>query len=279
MSKVIVSSSCHCVQLNKVVKVGYFSIHPFLKNRKRYNGSHYMKDTTIANYMLWQCLSARQQHWQVKDTQLQEWYEEMEIKNTSTTFKNVSIFRVIQTLWHFPFIPMLLIPLRSYFLLNLHEFHWKPHHEKVAGKIIHAYSEKSSKMSTQYHGLKIEAGLLHVFYSCWNPCHNLIIRLPHRLYTTKHGDSKNMHVKVQGPDWRYRNWQLPSKHWGKKAKSVVQDVPGLLQEAEKCFRPFVLKSHTCIKPEALKSSCGDLVPEIFGERSDNIRLYTLFRTC
>lgn len=57
-----------------------------------------MKDTTIANYMLWQCLSARQQHWQVKDTQLQEWYEEMEIKNTSTTFKNVSIFRVIQTL-------------------------------------------------------------------------------------------------------------------------------------------------------------------------------------
>lgn len=178
LSKVIVSSSCHCVQLNKVVKVGYFSIHPFLKNRKRYNGSHYIKDTTIANYMLWQCLSARRQHWQVKDTELQEWYEEMEIKNTSTTFKNVSIFRVIQTLRHFPFIPMLLIPLRSYFVLNLHEFHWKPHHEKVAGKIIHAYSEKSSKMSTQYHGLKIEAGLLHVFYSCWNPCHNLINKKP-----------------------------------------------------------------------------------------------------
>lgn len=64
----------------------------------------------------------------------------------------------------------------------------------------------------------------------------------------------------------------------KQVESVVQDVPGCLQEAE-YSRPFMLKSHTCIKPEALKSSCGDLVPEILGERSDNIRLYTLFRTC
>lgn len=35
LRKVIVSSSCHRVQLNKIVKVGYFSVHPFLKDRKK----------------------------------------------------------------------------------------------------------------------------------------------------------------------------------------------------------------------------------------------------
>lgn len=139
-------------------------------------------------------------------------------------------------------------------------------------------------MCTQDHRLKPEASLLHVFQSCWNTCHNHINRA--WLYpftsitvTTKHSNSKNMHVKVQGPDWRYRSWQLLSKHWEEEVKSVVQDVLGFLQETKECSRPFMLKSCTCIKPEALKSSCGDLVPEIFGERSDNIRLYTLFRTC
>ena len=83
---------------------------------------------------------------------------------------------------------------------------------------------------------------------------------------------------------KFRHWtegkevgNFHLKYW--KKKSVLWSLRGFLQEAEECSRPFMLKSHTCIKPEALKSSCGDLVPEIFGERSDNIRLYTLFLTC
>lgn len=42
------------------------------------------------------------------------------IKSTFTTSKNLSMFRVIQTFLHYPFMPVLVIPLGLYFLLNLH---------------------------------------------------------------------------------------------------------------------------------------------------------------
>ena len=69
-------------------------------------------------------------------------------------------------------------------------------------------------------------------------------------------------------------WKFRGQTEDTKVGSCHLNTGELLQKAQECSRQFMLKSHTCINPEALKSSCGDLVPELFGERSDNIRLYT-----
>lgn len=122
--------------------------------------------------------------------------------------------------------------------------------------------------STQYHRLKPEANLpLFLFMLKCLSITPPELTIP--IYLTVNTNQTILKIC----SWKFRgqaegrNWQMPSKHWESPSKSR-----GILQTIE-------LRSFTCIKPDALKSSCGDLVPEMFGERSDSIRLYTLFRTC
>lgn len=127
------------------------------------------------------------------------------------------------------------------------------------------------------------ANLLYVPQSCWitftwSGADVIITWCKLWLWTQK---TVILKKKTKIGMWKFRH-QTDGTEVGRCQLKVTDknQYPGLYRTpSRRRIIPFMLKFHTCIKPEALKSSWGDRVPEIFGERSDNIRLYTLFLTC